>query len=438
VLSIDDQTFRDLDVFHADDGVTVFDLLDRTRTRGGRDALRRRFRAPSSDPAFLRATQAAVRFVIENRAAFAALPDDARLEPTNRYIASRFTTVARPGGAASFFESAWVRLRYADLYREAESGVLALSTLLASLHSLRWSVDVLEPPPALAELFEELGTLIGSAELAPVVAYRRGPLGWTRTLRLDHLVRERLRARIERTFRVIHEIDALVAMADATSERGFTLPDIADDASLEITGVRHPFVRGAVPNDLRTEEGRRVVFLTGPNMAGKTTWLKSCGLAVYLAHVGMGVPAERMRFAPFDALVTGIRTKDDLREGVSYFLAEVRRVKQAASVLASGARAFVIFDEVFKGTNVKDAFDACGAVVTGFARFRSSVFIVASHLVELVAPLTDVAGIAFAHFEAAIVDGEPRYDYRLRDGHSAQRLGMTLLEREGVTALLNR
>jgi DNA mismatch repair ATPase MutS len=98
----------------------------------------------------------------------------------------------------------------------------------------------------------------------------------------------------------------------------------------------------------------------------------------------------------------------------------------------------VIFDEVFKGTNVKDAFDACGAVVTGFARFRSSVFIVASHLVELVAPLTDVAGIAFAHFEAAIVDGEPRYDYRLRDGHSAQRLGMTLLEREGVTALLNR
>jgi hypothetical protein len=66
------------------------------------------------------------------------------------------------------------------------------------------------------------------------------------------------------------------------------------------------------------------------------------------------------------------------------------------------------------------------------------VFIVASHLVELVAPLTAVAVIRFAHFEAAIVDGEPRYDYRLRAGHSAQRLGMTLLEREGVTALLNR
>jgi DNA mismatch repair ATPase MutS len=107
-------------------------------------------------------------------------------------------------------------------------------------------------------------------------------------------------------------------------------------------------------------------------------------------------------------------------------------------VLASGARAFVIFDEVFKGTNVKDAFDACGTVVKGFARFPSSVFIVASHLVELVAPLTAVAVIRFAHFEAAIVDGEPRYDYRLRAGHSAQRLGMTLLEREGVTALLNR
>src|SRR5262249_49489295 len=129
---------------------------------------------------------------------------------------------------------------------------------------------------------------------------------------------------------------------------------------------------------------------------------------------------------------------DNLRAGLSYFLAEVLRVKAAATILAEGRRALVLFDEVFKGTNVRDALDASAEVILGFARARRSGFIFSSHLTELVDVLAPAGTIRFCYFDGDIVAGLPHYAYQLREGVSTKRFGLVLLRQAQVPELMAR
>ena len=205
---------------------------------------------------------------------------------------------------------------------------------------------------------------------------------------------------------------------------------------LDATGAFHPFVEDPVPNPVRLDGGEPLVFLTGPNMAGKTTYLRTVGVLVLLAQTGMNVPAASMRFAPVDAILTSLNPVDNLKAGVSYFLAEVLRVRDAARLLAEGRRSLVLFDEVFKGTNVQDALDASRQVIEGFARSRSSGSIFSSHLTDLATAFERHPGIRLRRFDGDVMDGVPRFSYGLEPGVSEKRMGLFLLQQAGVPELL--
>ena len=169
----------------------------------------------------------------------------------------------------------------------------------------------------------------------------------------------------------------------------------------------HPFLPEATPNPVSLTGGEPLVFLTGPNMAGKTTYLRTVGLLVLLAQTGMRVPARSMRLAPVEAILTSLNPVD------------------------------ILFDEAFKGTNVRDALDASTAVIRGFARSRRSGSIFSSHLTELAGRLGD-APVRFCRFEGEIRNGEPRFTFRLEAGVSETRFGMLLLEQARVPELVSR
>jgi len=180
-----------------------------------------------------------------------------------------------------------------------------------------------------------------------------------------------------------------------------------------------------------------VLFLTGPNMAGKTTYLRAFAAALYLAHLGMGVPATRFRFVPAQRLFTSISLADDLRDGVSYFRAEALRIKAVARGIADGYRVVALMDEPFKGTNVKDALDASLAVLERFATREDCLFMFSSHLIELRGRLNAAEFVDCRNFEADESEGRLRFDYRLQPGVSGQRLGMRVLHEEGIFELLD-
>lgn len=438
-LGVDAQTFRDLEIFETQPGGrSLFDTLDRSRTRGGRAWLHRHFMKPPSDLDEIAGIQHAVQFIMEHSEVFARLPDEERLMEVDRYRRSNYTLSYPSNVITATAQGTWYRLRHGEIWGALERGVTATLGFLHSMRALAESVQDLDPPGALARIVEPIAASVRGEEMRSLrLDVSTHPVAASKVLAYDRLLREQLRPEIDRILKAVHEIDALQSMALATREHGFVFPALrrAERPVLRVEGAYHPFLRDPVPNDFGLAAGKRLLFLTGPNMAGKTTYLKACALCAYLAHLGMGVPARAMEVSPFEALLSGINTTDDIRLGHSYFHSEVRRVKDAALLLREGKRALIVFDEMFKGTNVRDAYEASRAVIAGFAGFPSGICIVSSHLVELV-PDLDPGPVYFQYFDAEIRDGGPIYDHRLKNGSSAQRLGMTLLEREGVLELL--
>lgn len=248
----------------------------------------------------------------------------------------------------------------------------------------------------------------------------------------------RLRALVQ----AVWQFDALCSLAHASAQLlrdGGSIPVITTRGeALVLEALRHPLLPRGVTNDLALEAHERVAFLTGPNMAGKSTLLRATGLAVFLAHRGMAVPAVRARVPWYDHLFVSLQAHDDLQRGESLYLAEVRRVRTVVETVARGDCVLAVFDEVFRGTNVMDASEATGLLVDGLAGAPHGTFVIASHLAEVGAAREGQVGVSCWCMEAAVGDGEPTFFYRVSPGVSAVHLGMVLLDREGVGPLLRQ
>jgi DNA mismatch repair protein MutS len=153
--------------------------------------------------------------------------------------------------------------------------------------------------------------------------------------------------------------------------------------------------------------------------------------------MGFPVAATNMRFSVRDGLYSSINVSDNLAQGYSHFYAEVLRVKTVAQAVASGQHLVVLFDELFKGTNVKDAYDATLAVTNGLLHYRTCFFVISTHIIELGDPLREAWPSLQLKYLPTILEGtRPRYPYTLRDGITADRHGMVIITQEGILPLL--
>lgn len=430
-LFVDDKTTRELEIFQSRDaGPSAFALLDRTRTEGGRRALQARFVEPLSERGEILRVQDAVRYLM--RTGVTHPIDEALVRSVRHYLDSRWAVSKKPHAVLGVIESLWVAIRYPDYYQDVRRGAGSLVELIRRVRALM-SLGGDDLPPVLAGILLRMSDLLQPCEHVGLPS--RMP--W-RAMALDRELRRTLRPVFEALLEATYDLDALCSMAHATEIHGFAFPEIADSTRfvLEGTGIFHPFTTNPVGNPVALSGGETLVFLTGPNMAGKTTYLRAIGLATYLAHVGMGVPATSLRISPLQALFTSLSPEDNLRAGLSYYMAEVRRVREMLEGLTKRPRALVIVDEVFKGTNVHDAVEASRLVILGFCRVATAGFVVSSHLAELAEELRDQPSIRFAYLDGQIRDGHAEYGYTVREGVSIQRLGLHLLEQEGVPELL--
>jgi DNA mismatch repair ATPase MutS len=201
--------------------------------------------------------------------------------------------------------------------------------------------------------------------------------------------------------------------------------------------VYHPQVPDAVPNSLHITPEANVLFLTGANMAGKSTFMKSVSIALFLAHMGFPVAAGSMEFSVLDGMYTTINLSDDLGLGASHFYAEVLRVKKVALELAQGKNLFIVFDELFRGTNVKDAYEATIAITKGFARRRNSLFIISTHIIEAGEILKQAcSNVRFVYLPTRMHGNRPVYTYTLETGITDDRHGMIIINNENILEIL--
>jgi DNA mismatch repair ATPase MutS len=439
-LRIDTQSFHDLEVFEAQgDGPSLFELLNRTRTTGGTKVLHTRWLRPLASGDRIRDVQDSLRHITANDRAFNNLPSDGVVLAVEHYLYSGLAVVTSSKPVEVFLQSVESRVGNFRGYWKMVTCVKMTEQMLRSMQRL---VD----DPTLAVAPGELGARLAVARaLLDRPAFHALPpegaaeLPFWRIAPIDRGLRDDERHTLEALLRIIFEIDALLSMATAVRDFRFVLPEVRDDEpSFHAEGIWHPFIKAPTPNPLHVDQQHRLLFITGPNMAGKTTYLRACGVAIYLAHLGMGVPARSFRFTPCEALFTAISLADNIRDGVSFFQAEALRLKDIALALADGLRTVALLDEPFMGTNVKDAIDASRGILTRLASREGSVFLVSSHLIELSDALLATGNVECIHFEADESADSLQFDYKVRPGVSTQRLGVRVLHEHGVFSLLDQ
>ena len=173
-------------------------------------------------------------------------------------------------------------------------------------------------------------------------------------------------------------------------------------------------------------------------MAGKSTFIKAVGTAVFLAHIGMGVPAQSMQLSVFDGLLSNINVMDNLLKGESYFYNEVQRIKATVHKISDGRKWLILIDELFKGTNVDDAMKCSSTVIEGLLKIKNSLFILSTHLYEIGEGLKKYPNISFSYFETLVKDEQLLFNYQLKEGISNDRLGYLILKNEGVVDMLKK
>jgi DNA mismatch repair ATPase MutS len=232
---------------------------------------------------------------------------------------------------------------------------------------------------------------------------------------------------------IVYETDVFKSIAFAANKHGFTLPVFTTKMNyFRIEGVFHPFIEHPVTNDFEINSDRNVCFLTGPNMAGKSTFLKAISISVYLSHIGFPVPARFMKTSVYNGLLTTINLSDNVNKGYSHFYNEVLRVKYVAERINEIGNIFVVFDELFRGTNVKDAYEASLSVITALSQVNNCVFAISTHIIEVADKLKSNDSIFFKYFEANLVNENPQYNYKIKDGITDERIGMYILKKEKV------
>ncbi len=193
--------------------------------------------------------------------------------------------------------------------------------------------------------------------------------------------------RIQRVAERVAAADVLAALAEAACRRDFCRPVVDDGFALEIRGGRHPVVETMmpreefIPNDLHLDEERRVMILTGPNMAGKSTVLRQAGLIVLLAQIGSFVPARTARVGIVDRIFTRVGASDNLVRGQSTFMVEMNET--AAILHGATARSLVLLDEIGRGTSTWDGLSVATATTEHLHDLTGAKTVFATHYHEL-------------------------------------------------------
>ncbi|WP_282039673.1 DNA mismatch repair protein MutS [Halomonas alimentaria] len=239
---------------------------------------------------------------------------------------------------------------------------------------------------------------------------------------------------LQASARALAALDVLCAFAERARALEFVRPRLAETPGIAIRGGRHPVVERVsdapfVPNDLMMGDDRRMLVITGPNMGGKSTYMRQAALIVLLAHTGSFVPADEAEIGPVDRIFTRIGSSDDLAGGRSTFMVEMT---ETASILHNATdESLVLMDEIGRGTSTFDGLSLAWASAEHLTRTRAFTLF-ATHYFEMTALPEQAEGVANVHLTAAEHRDGIVFMHRVEEGPASQSYGLQVAQLAGV------
>ncbi len=239
---------------------------------------------------------------------------------------------------------------------------------------------------------------------------------------------------VQRIAKALALADVLGSFAGTALKRSYVRPHFVDEPVLEIEGGRHPVVEGAIENfianDCRLGPTRRLLLITGPNMGGKSTYMRQVALIALMAHVGSFVPARAARIGPIDQIFTRIGAADDLAGGRSTFMVEMT---ESASILHNATgKSLVLMDEVGRGTSTFDGLALAWAIARHLVETNQSLSLFATHYFELTRLALEHKAVANVHLDAVEHKHSVVFLHAVEEGPASQSYGLQVAGLAGV------
>lgn len=231
-------------------------------------------------------------------------------------------------------------------------------------------------------------------------------------------------ADLMKLYEFIGWLDAAISVASFRNSLDSCQPEIRSDGYIECKAVYHPLLNNPVKNDLIMKKN---CFFTGANATGKSTFMKALAINVILGETINTCAADSMAF-PEMYVMTSMALRDDVQEGESYYVREIKYLKRMLETTDSGIRTLIVIDEILKGTNTKERIAASRSVLEYLSE-RNAIVITATHDMELVEFMEDLYDSY--HFDCQIEDGEVKFDYKLLEGKNVKTNAIQLMKGMG-------
>jgi DNA mismatch repair ATPase MutS len=435
-MEIDKTTLNDLSIFNGEEDFSILSKLNHTLTTNGKEQLRKTLATPLQKIEDIRDVQATLQLILHKEAEWPMVVSNGTIMVVERFYEYNFDLL--PNNVTSLTALNYKMLHGPD-YSLIKYSIIHCFDFIKGIQQFIERYLTPTTPTPMRKYLEIAQKSIAAEPLTIIFENKKSEdLSIPQQLQLGQFIRYHYKNNMLTLLAIHAQLDAWYGMAMSVKNMNLVFPEFieSDAPILEVKGLYHLLLQKPVPYDLQMNRATNFVFLTGANMAGKSTFIKAVGTAVFLAHIGMGVPAQQMQLSLFDGMLSNINVIDNISKGESYFYNEVQRIKATIGKVNDKRKWLILIDELFKGTNVQDAMKCSTAVIEGLLKIKNSLFILSTHLYEIGEDLKKHSNISFNYFETNTHNGQLSFNYQLRDGISNDRLGYLILEREGVTQML--
>src|SRR5258705_1999302 len=437
-MQIDKTSFNDISIFHAEEEFSIFHKLNFTRTLGGKEWLRKFFSEPHDDLKKIIGTQKVIRTLMEHVKDRPTDITNGTVLVMDKFLDYPLDTISQQQTTFNSLLYKW--LHSAD-YSMIKFSVAHFADFYRGIKNIAGLLEDLDLPLGIKIYIDRIIQILKEGPLAQLSKTdRKEKFSIRQNLYYAYYLRGRYRTNTLELIDTFSRLDAWYSMAVAVKTYNLTFPEFVEQETslVEAKGLYHILIPNPVAYDLQMNPEHNFLFLTGANMAGKSTLIKSVGSAVFLAHIGMGVPAKNMKLTLFDGLLSNINVVDNIAKGESFFFNEVQRIKNTIEKINNGKKWLVLIDELFKGTNVQDAMKCSLTVIKRLIKIKNSLFILSTHLYEIGEELKNYPNISFRYFETNVKDDQLEFSYQLKEGISNDRIGYVILKREKVVDMLEK